>query len=296
VTVLITGLFMMNTLSKYNESVAIRAAGVSIKRAMLPLFLIGFLLSVLMLLFGEYVLPWAETTRNHIYNVQIKGEPEQDNLLKSRVHYQGKKNDFYYFGFFDGYQNSLRVIDLTRIDPKDKEISEHITATAANWKDGKWLIQDCEIRRFDKGFQTFYQYYPTTDLPLLDVTPQDFIRLPKNTLSRNFFQLKDYINRLHKLGEKANKEIVDLHIKLAFPLTNLIVIFFFIPIATSNVRSRGRGLIFLLGLLVCFIYLITFRVIQSLGYNGVIPPVWAAWLPNTAFTLIGLFFLRKAEI
>jgi hypothetical protein len=29
--------------------------------------------------------------------------------------------------------------------------------------------------------------------------------------------------------------------KLAFPLTNLIVIFFFMPIATSNIRSKGRG-------------------------------------------------------
>jgi lipopolysaccharide export system permease protein len=296
VTVLITGLFMMNSLSKHNESVAIRAAGVSIKRAMLPLFLIGLLISITIAFFGEYVLPWAESTRSYVYNVKIKGEQEQDNLLKSRIHYQGNENDFYYFGFFDGYQNTLRVIDLTRIDAEEGEVAEHITASAAVWKEDKWVLQDCEIRRFDQGRQIDYQYYSNTDLPLLDVRPRDFIRITKKTLSLNFFELKEYIARLQRMGEKANREIVDLHMKLAFPLTNLIVIFFFIPVATTNIRSKSRGLIFLLGLLVCFVYLIVVRVIQSLGYNGVIPPVLAAWLPNIFFTFLGLIFLRKAEI
>jgi lipopolysaccharide export system permease protein len=296
VTVLLTGLFMMNALSKYNESVAIRAAGVSIKRAMLPLFAIGLLISLAVLVFGEYVLPYAESQRSYIYNVRIKGEQPDDNLLKARVHYQGKKNDFYYFGFFDGYQNTLRVIDLTRMDSTRTEVKEHVTAAGARWDKDKWIIQDCEIRRFDKDRQTYYKHYPSTTLPLLDVQPQDFVRITKKTLSLTFFELRDYIKRLRKMGEKTNREVVDLHMKLAFPLTNLIVIFFFIPIATSNIRSKGRGLIFLLGLAVCFIYLIVVRVVQSLGYNGVIPPVWAAWSPNLAFTVLGFLFLRKAEI
>jgi len=296
VTILITGLFLMDSLSKHNESVAIRAAGISIHRTMLPLFLVGLIISIIVALFGEYVVPWAEKTRNYVYNVEIKGETEESNMLKARVHYRGTKNDFYYFGFFDGYNNTLRVIDLTQLNPESKEIAKHITASAAVWQNDKWIIQDCEIRDFGQGQQTQYQYYPSTDLPLLDVQPKDFIRITKKTLSLNFFELKDYIARLQKMGEKAHREIVDLHMKISFPLTNLIVIFFCIPIATTNIRSKGRGLIFLLGLVVCFIYLIFVRVFQSLGYNGVIPPVLAAWFPNIFFTILGLFFLHKAEI
>ena len=296
VTVLLTGLFMMNALSKHNESVAIRAAGVSIKRSMLPLFVLGLLLSAAIALFGEYVLPWAEKTRSYVYNVRIKGEPEEDSQIKARIHYRGKQNDYYYFGFFDGYQKTLRIIDLVRFDAKDRELAEHLSAASAQWGNGSWTILDCEIRRFDKGVQTSYVYYPRTQLPLLDVQPQDFMRITKKTLSLTFFELRDYIGRLRKMGEDTNRELVDLHMKIAFPLTNLIVIFFFIPIATSNIRSKGRGLVFLLGLVVCFLYLIIVRIVQSLGYNGVIPPVWAAWLPNAVFTLLGLGFLRKAEV
>ena len=296
VTVLLTGLFMMNALSKHNESIAMRAAGISIKRAMLPLFGVGLFISFAIAALGEYVLPWAETQRNYVYNVQIKGEQPDNVMLKANINYQGKANDFYYFGFFDGYKNNLKVIDLTRIDYKTKQIVEHITASSADWNGSRWIIQDCEIRRFQDGKQVYHQYFPSTNLAILDVQPQDFIRITQKTLSLTFWQLKDYIQRIKKLGEKPTKEIVDLHMKIAFPLTNLIVIFFFLPIATSNTRSKGRGWVIMLGLMVCFSYLIVVRVIQSLGYTGVIHPVWSAWLPNIAFSLLGFAFMQKAEI
>ena len=296
VTVLLTGFFMMGALSKHNESIAIRAAGISIKRAMLPLFGIGLIISIGIALFGEYVVPWAETTKNYVYNVQIKGQQADDQMLKARIHYQGKANDFYYFGFFDGYKNNLKIIDLTRIDFKTKQITEHITAASADWNGSRWILRDCDIRRFANGKQVFMVHYPQTDLVILDVQPQDFIRISQKTLSLNFWQLREYIGRMKKLGDNPAREIVDLNMKISFPLTNLIVIFFFIPIATSNIRSKGRGWIIMLGLVVCFIYLIVIRVCQSLGYNNVIHPVWAAWFPNLLFTLLGLGFLYKAEI
>lgn len=296
VTVLLTGLFMMNGLSKHNESVAIRAAGISINRAMLPLFGIGLLISAGVAVMGEYLLPYAETKRSYVYNVQIKGEEPEDQMLKARIHYQGKQNDFYYFGFFDGYKNTLRIIDFTKIDFKTKQITQHITASSAIWQQDKWILQDVEMREFKDGKPISWKKMATTDQKILEVEPKDFIRITKKTLSLNFFELKDYIRRLKKLGDNTDRELTDLHMKLAYPLTNLIVIFFCIPIATTNVRSKGRGWVFMLGLTVCFAYLIVVRIIQSMGYNGVIPPVWAAWSPNILFAILGLIFLRKAEI
>lgn len=296
VTVLLTGLFMMNSLSKHNESVAIRAAGVSITRAMLPLFAIGMLISIGVAIMGEYLLPYAEKTRSYVYNVKIKGEEPEDQMLKARIHYRGQKNDFYYFGFFDGYKNTLRIIDLTRIDFKTKQMVEHVTATSATWDKDHWIMRDVEIRKFRDGKQFSLKTLPTTEEKFLEVNPKDFIRITKKTLSLNFWELKDYISRLKKLGEDTNREVTDLHMKLSFPLANLIIIFFFIPIATTNVRSKGRGWVFMLGLTVCFSFLIVIRIIQSLGYNGVIPPVIAAWAPLAIFAVIGLIFLRKAEI
>nr|MDK2851217.1 lipopolysaccharide export system permease protein [Candidatus Cloacimonadota bacterium] len=296
VTVLLTGLFMMNNLAKHNESVAIRAAGVSIKRAMFPLFVLGFIISVTIGIMGEYLLPYAESERSEVYNVKIKGEQPDDQMLKARIHYRGQDNDFYYFGFFDGYKNTLRVIDMTKIDFDTSEIIEKVTASSAVWNGKEWELKECDVRRFRDGNQIYAQYYDSTTLPILDVEPKDFIRITKKTLALNFMELWEYIGRLERLGEDASRELVDLHMKISFPLTNLIVIFFFIPIATSNTRSKGRGWVFMLGLVVCFAYLIVVQISQSLGYNAVIPPFIAAWAPNIVFTILGIGFLYKAEI
>jgi len=57
VTVLLSGLFMMNSLAKHNETVAIRAAGISVKRAMLPLFGIGLVISLSVAAMGNTFYP-----------------------------------------------------------------------------------------------------------------------------------------------------------------------------------------------------------------------------------------------
>jgi lipopolysaccharide export system permease protein len=296
VTMLLTGLFLMNNLAKYNESVAIRAAGISIKRAMIPLFALGLLMSVIVGLLGEYVLPRSEARREYVYRVLIRDEQPEDNMLKARIHFQGKDGHFFYFGFFDGYKNTLRVIDIVKFDNKAGTVSERITANSAEWKFDQWILKDCEVRKFKDHKPTEWTFYPSIVLPVMDVKPQDFVRITKKTLAMNFFELKDYISRLKRTGDNYSSELVDLHMKLAYPLTNLIVIFFFIPIATSNIRSKGRGLIFLLGLVVCFLFLTLMRISQSLGYNQILPPMLAAWAPNLFFTVIGYFFLLKAEV
>ncbi len=296
IVMLLTGLFLMNSLAKYNESTAIRAAGISIKRSMLPLFFLGLLMSIIVGLLGEFVLPRTEAKREYVYRVLIRDEQPEDQLLKARIHFQGKNGYFYYFGFFDGYKNTIRVIDIMKIDPVTGNVTERISATGADWKFNQWLVRDCEIRKFKNHQPIEWKYSASTILPEMDVQPQDFVRITKKTMALNFFELKNYIDRLKKVGDDYSKELVDLHLKIAYPLTNLIVIFFFIPIATTNSRSKGRGWVFMLGLLVCFMYLVIMRISQSLGYNQILPPIVAAWAPNLFFAVIGFIFLQKSEV
>jgi len=296
ITMLLTGLFLMNSLAKYNESTAIRAAGISIKRSMFPLFIVGFIMSIIVAIIGEFVLPRAEAKREYVYHVLIKDEHPEDQMLKSRIHYQDDKGYFYYFGFFDGYKNTIRIVDIMKLDFNSGSVTERITALGADWKLNQWIFNNCEIRKFKNNLPVEWKNFNSTVIPFMDVKPQDFIRITKKTISMNFFELKEYIDRLKKVGENYMKELVDLHIKISFPLTNLIVIFFFIPVATSNIRSKGRGLIFMLGLAVCFIFLTLMRISQSLGYNEILSPVIAAWAPNLLFSFLGYMFLRKAEV
>ncbi len=296
ITVLLAGLFMMNGLAKYNESVAVRSAGISITRMVTPILLIGFLISIANLVIGDRILPLAESKRAYVYRVLIKKQTMEDRKIRSKIHYVGTDNSFYYIGYFNGYVNQMKVVDITRFSPKTGEVIEKISAAKALWKDDHWLFVDCDVRAFRGKKPVSFNHYETTKFNFVDVTPKDFIQRSTKTLTMNYNELEDYIESRKKIGDEYVEELVDLYTKLTYPLANFIILFFCVPAASTNSRSKQRGWVFLFGILVCLIYLSTLRICQSLGYNEVLVPWLAAWLPNIIFTLIGLYFLKRAEI
>lgn len=296
IVVLLSGLFLMNNLSRYSESVAIRGAGISIVRMVAPLFWLGLLISIGVLILGEVILPKAEEYRQYVYTERIKGQKVEDKKMRSRIHYLGQDGNLYYIGFFDGYRNRLKTIDITTFDGVSGEIRKKITATNAVWEDESWTFENCYIREFDKGEMFDMKFFDETTIAELDVTPLDFIKSAKKPMSMNYFELREYIKRLKKVGEKYHKEQVVLNQKLSYPFSNLIILLFCVPLVSASHRSRGRGLMFGLGLTVCFLFLSVIRIFQSLGENGMIDPFLSTWIPNIIFIIIGLVFLVKSEV
>ena len=294
IVVLLAGLFLMSNLSKHNESIAIRGAGISVLRMVMPLFILGLFISCLVSFFGEIVLPKAENRRTYIYNVQMKHQEIEDVKMRSNIYYSDDKY-LYYLGFFDGYQSKIKVIDITEINDEGK-IVRKIQANEAVWDSDYWVFINTHDRQFKNGHMNIYEYFDRKILPEITVTPQDFIKSAKTPMQMNYQELNEYIIRLKKIGEKYHSELIDLYMKISFPLANFVILLFCVPLATASVRSRGRGVIFLFGLLICFTYLMTIRISQSLGYNELLNPITAAWLPHLVFFFIGIGFVIKSEI
>ncbi len=297
VVVLLSSLFLMNVLSKYNETVAIRSSGISILRMVLPLLLFGLFYSVFILGFGEYVLPKSQYWKDYTYNVKIKGKKMEDVKRRANIFYKSESNLLFSIGFFDGYSEKLYDVDITTYDSTTGGVAQKITAEYATWDGEQWVFFKCFIRTFEQGVPIDVRRYERNKIiPEVDVEPVDFIKSAKKPFSMNYFELLKYIERLKKTGEKFNKQLVDLHTKIAFPFSNIIILFFSIPLASTSTRSKGRGLIFMIGLMVCFLYLAALRVSQNLGYIEILSPNIAAWLPNIIFGIVGIIFMLKAEV
>jgi len=296
VIILLSGLFVMNNLSKYSESIAIRAAGISILRMITPLIWFSLFFSIFIMFFGDFVLPKAEKYRNYIYTEKIKNMKVKDNKMRSHINYLGENNNLYYIGFFDGYRNTLKTIDVTNYDEKNGALNKKITATSAQWENDTWQFENCDIRIFKNGEFQELIHYDSTTIAEINVMPIDFIKSAKKPISMNYFELKAYVDRLKKIGEKYSKELVELNLKISFPFANLIILLFSVPLVSTMSRSKGRGMVFAIGLLICFLYLSALRVCQSLGYNEVLSPFVAAWLPNIVFAFVGIIFVVKAEV
>jgi len=294
ILVILSGLFLMSSLSKYNESIAIRAAGISIFRMVLPILLCGLVVSVCVAYFGESVLPKAENKRTLIFNVEMRGREVEDIKLRPNIFYADDKYT-YFIGFFDGYQNRMRIIDITEQDEQN-QIVRKIQANDAVWNGEDWVLNQTHDRRFENSVLTRYEQHTSIILPEVKVTPTDFVKSAKKPMEMNYLELREYIGRLKKIGEKYHREETDLYTKISFPLANFIVLLFCVPLASASVRSKGRGLIFLLGILICLSYLMIVRIWQSLGYNEIISPLAAAWFPHILFFVAGVVFVIKSEV
>jgi lipopolysaccharide export system permease protein len=88
--------------------------------------------------------------------------------------------------------------------------------------------------------------------------------------------------------------LVDLHLKLSFPLVNLIVVMIGASIAT-RLRMQNAALGFGLSVAISFIYYAFMRAGQALGHNGALPPYIAAWLGDMVFGAVGLVMMVQAQ-
>jgi len=166
------------------------------------------------------------------------------------------------------------------------------------WQDPVWVLENGRYRVFLEDtlssqvqkFETFQRLVKFD----LNVKPELFIRKAKHPDQMNFQELYDYVKSKSKSGVEVSKELVQLHMKIAFPLASFIIVLFGAPIASLPRRS---GLAFSFGatLIISFVYYVLLKFGQSLGYNEKLPPFMAAWMGNIVFGVLGLVILFKSR-
>ena len=124
--------------------------------------------------------------------------------------------------------------------------------------------------------------------------PDAFVRSIKKPEEMSYWQLKRFAKRVRLEGYDATSYQVDMNIKLAFPVINIIMILIGIPIAL-RMKGRGTPLAVCVGIIGCFSYLMTLGFSRSLGLNGVLPPILAAWLANIIFLFLGTYLMMNTE-
>jgi lipopolysaccharide export system permease protein len=124
--------------------------------------------------------------------------------------------------------------------------------------------------------------------------PEDFAKETRKPEEMNYFELRSHVDKLRASGGRVANYLVDLHIKLAFPLVNLIVVMIGASIAT-RLRMQSAALGFGLSVAISFFYYGFLRTGQALGHNGALPPYLAAWLGDLAFGVVGLVMLVQAQ-
>ena len=289
IAALIASVFTVHGMTVNREIVATKAGGVSFHRLVLPIFVLGAVLTGVALWLTETV---PETNR-------ISAE-----LFQERDARRSWRNDFV-FRTEDGRTLSvrrLRVPDrrMTGVimatgDPTGDEPMFHVTASGARYFDDQgWVFVDGYLRKLLPDGEEITWEFERLVSRGLDERPEDLLEEPRDEELMTYGEMGRLIEVIRRSGGDPAQLRVEKEQKLAIPAATLVIILFGAPLATTSKRGGAAfGVGAALGSTI--LYLILFRVFGAMGESGALPPLLAAWAPNLLFLVTGLFLLSRVR-
>lgn len=330
ISILLTTLLVTGRLARNSEIIAMLAGGVSIYRLMIPLLIIGFMMSVLMLGLNEFVVPTTNQIAEECKRI-MKQKPDTRQMAKIQIWFRGDKNNrIYYINALIpeklGIQG-LTVFELNdqflpvkRLDaaqgkyhpPKPKKeqppegwkkflpknpfdffsSAENEEMTEENL--GTWTLHQGTERTLESGQrQSIIQFKRRRDY-VIPHSFEEFRRDTKKPEDMNYRELTRYIQTLTASGYDTSEYIVDLRAKLSYPFVSLVMIIIGFPFALKSPRSGaafGVGLSVFIGLT----YWILLQMAISLGHAHILPPLLAAWISHVIFASAGFYLVLSTR-
>ncbi len=290
---LVSILITLGIMTKNNELVAFKAAGISLYRVALPLLLAGGIVTIGLVAFDQTYLPYANQRAEELRNI-IKGSPPQTYYQPQRQWIFGNNSKIYNYQLFDPDHFLFGGLSVFELDPQTFALRRRVYAERASWepRQNAWILQSGWIRDFKDGSITRYAEFPVIELPELDEAPAYFTREIRQSSQMDWWELRNYIDKMRRSGFDVARFAVQLHKKLAFPLIAPIVILLAIPFSIL-VGSRGAVGGLALGVGLAVVYWATAALFEAMGAVGQLPAILSAWSPDFMFFFFGLYFFLK---
>ncbi|MDP3775351.1 MAG: LptF/LptG family permease [Gemmatimonadales bacterium] len=288
--VLFATVFSVGAFSRHSEITAAKASGISFHRMVAPAFALALLASVLTFFLGEAA-PLANEHR-----AELLGERE---LRSTSARYN------FVYRADGGRVYAVRSLNVPRHEMLDVQIEREgtgpdfpgyfLTASRADWKPASgWTMSAGTMRLFLGPDREVAFSFDSLRQKAMTERPQDLLIEPKAPEQMRYAELSRYVETLERSGSDANKLQVERALKVAIPLTCLIIALFGAPLGLSGARS-GATYGIALSLATTIVFLVMIQISKAVGAGGVIPPLLAAWLPNGIFGTAGLVLFARAR-
>ena len=295
IAALLSTLYVLGNLSKYNEVTVLKASGLNIWRLALPFLSLGLLISIAALIINDRIVPQANLVSATVKEDYLdkEGASEREKIIDNIALY-GADNRLIHVRRFYTNDNLLKEITILEQDENER-VTAKLQAKEGKWINNQWMFFDCVVYNFDGSGQAAGEplFYKKMFIDIQE-KPKDFFRRESSAEFMSYRKLKSYIIRLSGNGAKiARKLLVDLHHKISFPFVSLIIVLLGVPFALS-VQGTGKVASVGLSVVICFLYYTVEALSIALGKRGSMPPVLAAWFANILFATAGILLIRRA--
>jgi len=292
-SVLLAVLITFGLMEKSSELTAMKATGISIYRATLPVIVLSAVFASGLFIFDQLYIPRTNKQQEILRN-QIKGKPPQTYLQADRKWIFGENNQIYYYQLFDPDVDRFGGITVFEFDPATFQLTRRIHADSAHWEPGikKWVFENGWVRSLKGASIQEYRTFDVATFPQLGEDPSYFKKEVRQSSEMDYEELRNYIQDLQQSGFDTVRLKVQLQKKIAFPLITLVMAILAIPFSARGRRGGAlAGVAIALGIAV--VYWVTAGLFEAMGNANQLPAMLAAWAPDFIFALAGGYLLLR---
>lgn len=277
-------LFVLATMSKQNEILALYASGVSNLRVISTFVAMVACVSTMAFLLFDPIVPAFQKKQ---YLLERGMDPNQEALVNFNKFgfWYRSGNILYNVGHFDPHSNTLDDLNIFILGP-EFNLQQHIHSKKGIYDGTKWNLHDGWVVRYPET--THFPESEKFDVKtgLIPEKPGDFKTLKVEENSMRLRELRLYIGRNSSYGLDTTSQQVHYHERVAVIFAPLVFVLLALGFGLNPLKTHSvpKSVMFSVG--VVFFYLLSFRMSLSIGRGGHIPAFLAGWVPN--FIFLGL--------
>lgn len=291
VAALVACLFHTGQMAERLEIIALKAAGVSLYRLMVPYLVFAIFASLTISYLDGFVIPHANEKRIAFEGKYLKGE--SDDVDGNQLFRQESDNNIFKINYFNANEKIGYRVDVTTFS--GDSVSEMMFIRRMIWQvdSSRWHLEDIDKRTFNnQGYS--YTHIDSVDTTL-NIYPRDLARKTSDIYQLTYPEAQNYIHAIERSGAgSVSLPKVQLYSRYAYPFSIIVVIIVGFALASTR-RKGGKGFYIAAGLTVSFLYLVLMKVIQPFGGKGEMSPMLAALLPHLVFLITGIGILLKSR-
>jgi len=281
---LLSVIFVLGLASRRNELTVLKASGQNLRGFFLPFIFLGIVAVVVNFLVAEVLTPYSLGMLQRY--VMSQGKEASFKSGKNGLWLKGKDGSIVHAGLFLPDGNILKDVSVFYI--KDGLLYKRIEAEKGIWYDKGIELKKVWIYQLVQNRTEYRDSYKIRNA----FSRKGLIFERKRLMEMGVDELIKYNRLLNESGFRNIKLEVDIHSRLSYPLTNLFMLLVGIVISVKS--RKGRGILSAgAGVLISLAYWFLFTFALSLGYAGVLSPVFSGWLIPVGSLIAGFYMFKS---
>ncbi|KPJ96885.1 MAG: hypothetical protein AMS20_17895 [Gemmatimonas sp. SG8_28] len=263
--------FSVGNMNRHSELTAAKASGRGMHRVVLPVLFAATVAAGLGLIIGELTPP---ATRRQLE--LLEEEPRRSQTARYNFVYRAEEGWVYQVRQLNAMRSQMRDLVLEREGTGPAYPTLAVQARRAHWDstEARWMLADGRLRVITGAPTEVAFAFDSMRLRSLVEGPAELLVEPKKPQEMRYAELGRYVDALERSGGDGRLLRVEQALKIAVPVTCIIIAFFAIPFVASGPRVSGAwGVAVALGTAIVFLVLV--QLSRTIGSGGRRPGIGA---------------------